>query len=72
MNTEEKELVTVIKGGSEFTMPRENIRCFALYEALQRGITHGDIHDEKTAMNYLLSIGIEIKINEVDNANTTS
>lgn len=69
---EEKELVTVIKGGSEFTMPRENIRCFALYEALQRGITHGDIHDEKTAMNYLLSIGIEIKIKEVDNANTTS
>ena len=61
---EEKEKVTIIKGGSEFTMPRENIKCFALYEALQRGITHGNIHDEKTSIDFLLSIGIEVKIEE--------
>jgi hypothetical protein len=59
-----KELVTVIKGTTEFTMPRENIKLFALYEALQRGITHGNIHDEKTSIEYLSTIGITIKTKE--------
>ena len=44
----------------EFTIPKENIKLFALYEALQRGIKKGNIHDNPTAIEYLDSIGIKV------------
>ena len=47
-------------GGRIFTIPKENIVGLAWHEALQRGITHGKICNEKTAIEYLNSIGIEV------------
>ena len=58
------ETVKISKNGATFEMPRENLKAFALYEALQRGIKSGPIHDEKTAIEYLNSTGIEVKIND--------
>jgi hypothetical protein len=58
------EKIKLIKNGATFEMPRENLKCFALYEALQRGITSGPIKDEKSAIEYLNSIGIEVKLND--------
>ena len=49
---------------SVYTIPKENIKAFALYQALQRGITHGNIHDDKTAIEFLESIGVEVSENE--------
>lgn len=46
---------------SVFTIPKENIKAFALYEALQRGIMRGNIHDDKTAIEFLDSIGISVE-----------
>lgn len=46
---------------STYTIPKENIKVLALYEALQRGITHGNIHDNITAIEYLESIGMEVE-----------
>lgn len=43
-----------------YTIPKKNIKLFALSEALNMGITHGNIHDEKTAIDFLISIGIEV------------
>lgn len=48
--------------GDEFTIPKENIVFLALHQALQRGVKQGNIHDEKTAIEYLKSIGVEIEI----------
>ena len=45
---------------SIFEIPKENIKALALVQALDRGITHGNIHDEETAIEYLESIGIEV------------
>lgn len=58
------EKIKLIKNGATFTIPRENLKCFALYEALQRGNTSGPIKDEKSAIKYLNSIGIEVKLND--------
>lgn len=43
-----------------YEITKENIKVFALMQELDRGITHGNIHDEKTAIEYLNSIGIEV------------
>ena len=45
---------------SVYTIPKQNIKAFALYQAIARGITHGDICDEVTAIKYLSSIGFEV------------
>lgn len=58
------EKVKLIKNGATFTMPRENLKCLALFEALQRGITSGPIKDEKSSIEYLNSIGIDVKLND--------
>lgn len=58
------EKIKLIKNRATFTIPRENLKCFALYGALQRGITSGPIKDEKSAIEYLNSIGIEVKLND--------
>ena len=58
------ETVKISKNGATFEMPRENLKAFALYEALQRGVKSGPIHDEQTSIEYLNSIGIEVSIND--------
>lgn len=45
---------------SEFTMPRKNVVMLALQQAMSKGLTHGKIHDEESAIEYLESIGIEV------------
>lgn len=45
---------------SVYYIPKENLKPFALYYALQHGITHGNIHDDETAKDYLESIGIRV------------
>lgn len=57
-------MVELIVKGSKYTMPRENLKMFALYEAMQRGIKSGPIHDEQTSIEFLNSIGIEVKLND--------
>lgn len=47
--------------GDVFTLGEKSLKAFALYEALQRGITRGNIHDNQTAIEYLESIGIKVK-----------
>ena len=44
-----------------YTIPKKNIVMLALHKALENGITHGNIHDDKTAIEYLESIGIGVK-----------
>lgn len=46
---------------SIFEIPKQNIVAFALYQALQRGITHGKVHDDQTAIECLKTIGIEVQ-----------
>ena len=46
--------------GTVFTIPKENIVLLALHKALERGVEDGPIHDSKTAIEYLNSIGIEV------------
>lgn len=58
------EKIKLIKNGVTFETLRENLKCFALYEALQRGIISGPIKDEKSSIEYLNSIGIEVKLND--------
>lgn len=53
--------LTVLKNGAEYTIPKENLKMLALYEALQRGITHGKIHDNETAIEFLSQIGIKVE-----------
>ena len=36
-----------------FTIPKKNIVMLALHKALENGITHGNIHDNETAIEYL-------------------
>lgn len=43
-----------------FTMPKKNIVMLALHKAIENGIEYGPIHDDKTAKEYLNSIGIEV------------
>lgn len=43
-----------------YTIPKENLKAFALYKALQHGITHGNIHDDETAKDFLEGLGIEV------------
>ena len=51
--------LTVLRNGAEYTIPKENLKMFAIHEALQRGITHGKIHDNETAIEFLYEIGIK-------------
>lgn len=46
---------------SIFKIPKENIKLLAITKALDNGITHDNIHDEETAIEYLESLGMEIK-----------
>ena len=39
----------------------KNIKAFALFHALQNGITHGNIHDDETAIEYLEGSGIKVE-----------
>ena len=45
---------------SVYTIPKENIKALALSKALDMGITHGNIHDDESAIDFLISIGMEI------------
>lgn len=56
----------IVVKGSSYTIPKEKIKALALYEALQRGITSGPIHDEQTAIEFLESLGMTIE--ELENA----
>ena len=47
---------------SEYTIPKENLKAFALFEAMRRGVQKGNIHDEETAKEYLESIGFECSL----------
>ena len=51
---------------SVYKCPKSNIKNLALMKAMENGITHGNIHDESTAIDYLTSIGIEVKEVEGD------
>ena len=51
----------LIVNDSVYTIPKENIVMLALHKALENGITHGEIHDDKTAIEYLESIGIGVQ-----------
>lgn len=46
---------------SVFTIPKQNIVLLAMQQAMDRGIMQGNIHDEKSAIEYLESIGIEVE-----------
>ena len=46
---------------SVFTIPKENIKMLAITKAIDNGITHGNIHNDKTAIEYLESLGMEIR-----------
>jgi hypothetical protein len=46
--------------GNEFLIPEQNIVPFALHQAMQRGIMSENIHNIKTAIEYLNNIGIEV------------
>ncbi len=41
-----------------FTCPKESIVALALSKAMEKGIFFGNIHDDKTALQYLETIGI--------------
>ena len=45
---------------SKYLIPKDSIKGFALMKAIDNGLTHGNIHDEETAVEYLTSIGYEI------------
>lgn len=53
-------MYTIEVPGQTYTIPKEKIKGLALFEALQRGITSGPIHDEKSAIKYLESLGMKI------------
>lgn len=50
----------ILFNGEEFTIPKEKIKLLALQQAMSRGIFKGNIHDEKTAIEYLESLGMII------------
>lgn len=50
----------VVKG-TTYTCPKCSIVALAITKALDIGITHGNIHDEATAIEYLESIGIKVE-----------
>lgn len=50
----------ILNNDCAYTIPKENIVMLALHKALENGITHGEIHDDKTAIEYLESIGIKV------------
>jgi hypothetical protein len=43
-----------------YTCPEGNLYALALIQAMDRGITHGPIHDDLSAKAYLESIGFNI------------
>lgn len=45
---------------SVYKIPKENITLLALQKAMDMSITHGNIHDEKTAIDFLTNLGMEI------------
>lgn len=61
MENVKEELYIVKAGKGEYTIPKQNIVMLAMHEALQRGITHGNIHDEVSAIEYLKEVGIEVQ-----------
>ena len=44
-----------------FTIPRETITAFALMQQLDKGVTHGKIHDVETAIESLVEDGFEVR-----------
>ena len=46
---------------SEFTIPKKNIVAFSMLQAMKNGIFRGHIHDDATAIEYLNSIGYEVR-----------
>lgn len=46
--------------GGEFIIPKENLLGFAYYQALQRGMKIGYVHDDETAIKYLKSVDINV------------
>ena len=47
--------------GGTWTIPQESIVTLALMRQLDKGITHGKIHDIPTAIESLVAEGFEIK-----------
>ena len=45
----------------EFSIPRNSLVPFAWQQAMDREIMSGNIHDEKTAIEYLDSIGMRVE-----------
>lgn len=56
----------IITNNCAYSIPKQNIVLLALQKALDNGITQGNIHDDKTAIEYLESIGM--KVNEHNKA----
>lgn len=50
----------------EYTMPKENLMCFAKFQAVNRceDFIVNAIVDDKTAKQYLRTIGIEVEDND--------
>lgn len=51
----------ILNGKNVATIPQESIKAFALMRQLDKGVTHGKIHDIPTAINSLIEDGFEIK-----------
>lgn len=47
--------------GQNFTIPNESIVAFALMRQLDKNVTHGRIHDIKTAIESLIKQGFEVQ-----------
>ena len=45
---------------SEYTIPKENLIPFALYEMHQRGLIFSGIDSDEVAITFLKGIGIEV------------
>lgn len=43
-----------------FTIPEENIRMFAIFEAMNRGNNDVELSTDEQAMEYLKTLGIEV------------